>query len=142
MYVAQVAMGANDTQVLKAFLEAEAYDGPSLIIAYGHCIAHGIEMSQGLAHQKLAVELGYWPLYRFNPLRAAEQKNPLQLDSKEPSIPLRDYMYTEGRFSMLQKSSPEEAERLLAAAQADVQERWRTYMQMAGAGRPETSARV
>ncbi len=131
VYVAQVAMGANDAQVVKAFIEAEAYDGPSIIIAYGHCIAHGIDMSHGLSQQKLAVESGYWPIYRYNPLLIAEDKSPFQLDCKEPSIPLRDYIYTESRFNMLQKSNPEEAELLLAEAQADVVQRWKSYELMA-----------
>jgi len=133
VYVAQIALGANDAQTVKAFQEAEAYDGPSLIIAYSHCIAHGIDMSRGLNQQKLAVESGYWPLYRYNPLLVAEGKEPFQLDSKEPSIPLKDYIYTEGRFRMLLQSDSEAAKLLAAEAQADVWERWRIYEQMAAA---------
>ena len=88
VYVARVAMGANDQQTLRAFIDAEAYDGPSLIIAYSHCIAHGIEMSKGLEQQKLAVQSGYWPLYRYNPALPSQGKNPLILDSKDPTVPL------------------------------------------------------
>ena len=107
VYVAQVAMGASDMQTVKAFLEAEAYDGPSLIIAYSHCIAHGIDMTKGLTQQKLAVESGHWMLYRYDPRLAASGKNPLQLDSKAPKIPLKDYHDKENRFRMLMKSDPE-----------------------------------
>jgi pyruvate-ferredoxin/flavodoxin oxidoreductase len=131
IYVAQVAMGANDTQTVRAFLEAEAYNGPSLIIAYSHCINHGIDMTKGLQQQKLAVESGYWPLYRYNPALKAEGKNPLQLDSKAPSIPLQDYAYNETRYRMLEQSDPEAAARLLAEAQKAVNERWRKYEQLA-----------
>jgi pyruvate-ferredoxin/flavodoxin oxidoreductase len=133
VYVAQVAMGANDSQVVKAFLEAEAYDGPSIIIAYSHCIAHGIDMRNGLNQQKMAVDSGYWPLYRYNPDLVEEEKNPFQLDSKEPSLPLKDYIYTEGRYKMLRQSDPAAAERLLEAAQGDVNARWQTYTQLAAA---------
>jgi pyruvate-ferredoxin/flavodoxin oxidoreductase len=131
VYVAQVAMGASDTQTIKAFLEAEAHDGPSLIIAYSQCIAHGIDMAKGMQHQKLAVESGYWPLYRHNPARAAEEKNPFQLDSGEPKIPLQDYIYTEARYRMLQQSDPEVARFLLGRAQNAVNEKWERYKKMA-----------
>jgi pyruvate-ferredoxin/flavodoxin oxidoreductase len=131
VYVAQVAMGANDAHTIKAFLEAEAYDGPSLIIAYSHCIAHGINMAKGMDQQKLAVNSGYWPLYRYNPALKAEGKNPLQLDSKPPKFPLQDYIYNETRYRMLTQSNPEAAKRLLAAAQEAVEARWRQYEQMA-----------
>ncbi|MGQ9632232.1 MAG: pyruvate:ferredoxin (flavodoxin) oxidoreductase [bacterium] len=130
VYVAQVAMGANDAQTVRAFLEAEAYDGPSLIIAYSHCIAHGIDMSKGMEQQKLAVESGHWPLYRYNPALEAEGKNPLQLDYKGPKIPLEDYIYNETRYRMLAQSDPEAAEKLLSKAQKDVKRRWRLYEQM------------
>ena len=130
VYVAQVAMGANDNQTLKAFIEAEAHDGPSLIIAYSHCIAHGIDMSKGMNQQKMAVESGYWPLYRYDPRLAAEGKNPFQLDAKEPSIPLKDYIYTEGRFRILQQSDPAAAKYLLGMAQTAVSEKWRHYKQL------------
>jgi pyruvate-ferredoxin/flavodoxin oxidoreductase len=132
VYVAQVAMGANDTQTVKAFLEAESHEGPSLIIAYSQCIAHGIDMAKGMHHQKLAVESGYWPLYRHDPARAAEGKNPFQLDSGEPKIPLQDYVYTEARYRMLQQSDPAVAKFLLGRAQATVTEKWERYRKMAG----------
>jgi pyruvate-ferredoxin/flavodoxin oxidoreductase len=131
VYVAQVAMGANDGQVVKAFLEAEAYDGPSLIIAYSHCIAHGINMAKGLYQQKLAVQSAYWPLYRFNPDLKDEGKNPLQLDSKGPKVALQDYIYNENRYRMLLKSDPAVAKQLLRNAQEAANERWETYKQMA-----------
>jgi pyruvate-ferredoxin/flavodoxin oxidoreductase len=131
VYVAKVAMGASDQQTLTAFLEAEAYDGPSLIIAYSHCIAHGIDMRKGLEQQKLAVNSGYWPLYRYNPMLVAEGKNPLSIDSKEPSIPLKDYAYNETRYRMLVQSDEQRAEELLKLAQQDVQSRWNYYKQMA-----------
>jgi pyruvate-ferredoxin/flavodoxin oxidoreductase len=131
VYVAQVAMGANDTHTVKAFLEAEAHDGPSLIIAYSQCIAHGIDMAKGMHQQKLAVESGHWPLYRYVPKLAAENKNPFQLDSSAPKIPLKDYIYTEGRYRMLQQSDPETASLLLAEAEKGVQRRWQQYKQLA-----------
>jgi pyruvate-ferredoxin/flavodoxin oxidoreductase len=130
VYVAQVAMGANDIHTLKSFIEAEAHDGPSLIIAYSHCIAHGIDMSKGMNQQKMAVESGCWPLYRHDPRLASEGKNPFQLDSKEPSISLKDYIYTEGRYRILQQSDPTTARDLLGRAQQEVTERWRYYKQL------------
>ncbi|MCK9282210.1 MAG: pyruvate:ferredoxin (flavodoxin) oxidoreductase [Melioribacteraceae bacterium] len=131
VYVAKVAMGSNDAHTIKAFLEAEAYDGPSLIIAYSHCIAHGINMAKGLEQQKLAVDSGHWPLFRYNPENLLEGKNPLKLDSKEPKIKLQDYIYTETRYKMLTKSHPEAAKALLKLAQEDVLKRWKMYDQMA-----------
>jgi pyruvate-ferredoxin/flavodoxin oxidoreductase len=131
VYVASVAFGAKDEHTLRAFLEAEAYDGPSLIIAYSHCIAHGIDMEIALAEQKAAVESGYWPLYRYNPELAAQGKNPLQLDSRGPKMTVRDYAYRENRYKMLTKSKPEEAKRLIELAQADVTFRRRLYEHMA-----------
>uniref|UniRef100_UPI002ADD594A thiamine pyrophosphate-dependent enzyme n=1 Tax=Thermanaerothrix sp. TaxID=2972675 RepID=UPI002ADD594A len=131
VYVAKVAMGANDQHTLKAFLEADAYEGPSLIIAYSHCIAHGIDMRKGLDQQRLAVQSGAWPLFRYNPMLLDEGKNPLILDSKEPSIPLADYVYNETRFRMLAQSDEQRAEMLLKAAQEDVKRRWLQYKQMA-----------
>lgn len=133
VYVAQVAMGANDTHTVKAFLEAEAHNGPSLIIAYSQCIAHGIDMAKGMHQQKLAVESGHWPLYRYIPKLAQENKNPFQLDSSDPKIPLKDYIYTEGRYRMLQQSDPAIARSLLEEAEKIVQRRWRQYKQMAAA---------
>jgi pyruvate-ferredoxin/flavodoxin oxidoreductase len=131
VYIAQVAMGANDTHTVKAFIEAEAHPGPSLIIAYSQCIAHGIDMAKGMHQQKLAVDCGHWPLYRFNPKLESENKNPFQLDSREPKIPLQDYIYTEGRYRMLKQSDPEAARLLLEQAQHAVNHRWRQYKQMA-----------
>ena len=127
IYVARVAMGAKPTQVIKAFREAEAYDGPSLIIAYSHCISHGINMTKGLEQQKLAVSSGYWPLFRFNPEMAAEGKNPLTMDSNAPAIPLKDYAYNEVRYTTLTQTKPEEADRLIKLAQTDVDDRWKLY---------------
>src|SRR5262245_4700106 len=131
VYVASVAMGARDEHTLKAFLEAEAYDGPSLIIAYSHCIAHGINMGAAMQNQKAAVDAGQWLLYRFHPERAAHGENPLQLDSRAPKIPVEQFLYMENRFKMLTKSKPEEARRLLEEAQKDVQTRWRMYEYLA-----------
>jgi pyruvate-ferredoxin/flavodoxin oxidoreductase len=133
IYVAQIAMGANDGQTVKALLEAEAYEGPSLVIAYSHCIAHGIDMTTGMNQQKLAVDSGAWPLYRFNPELVAQGKNPLVLDSKAPKIPLKDYLYNETRFSMLARSDEARAEMLLNLAQQDVINRWKQYEQLAAA---------
>jgi pyruvate-ferredoxin/flavodoxin oxidoreductase len=135
VYVAQIAMGANDRQTLQAFLEAESYPGPSLIIAYSHCIAHGINMAKGLEQQALAAQSGHWPLYRCDPRLKAEGKNPFQLDSKQPSIPLRDYAYNENRYRVLEQSNPVVAAQLMEAAQATVNERWKTYEELAHAGK-------
>ncbi len=131
VYVAQVAMGHSDLQTIRAFAEADAYDGPSLIIAYSHCIAHGINMGKGMVSQKAAVESGHWPLYRFNPLAAREGKNPLKLDSKAPKIRFEDYAYLETRYKMLTKSNPAEAKRLMVLAEGDVKERWHWFEEMA-----------
>ena len=131
IYVASVAMGAKDEHTLKAFLEAEAYDGPSLIIAYSHCIAHGIDMERGMQNQKAAVDTGQWLLYRYNPARAAEGENPLMLDSRAPKAPLESYLTLENRFKMLTKTHPDVARRLFAEAQNDVNARWRMYEYLA-----------
>jgi len=131
VYVASVAMGARDEHTLRVFLEAEAYDGPSLIIAYSHCIAHGIEMVDGMRHQKAAVESGQWLLYRYNPERAEHGENPLQLDSRPPKLRLAEYLYSENRFKMLTKSKPEQAQALLQTAQHDVDTRWKLYEYLA-----------
>ena len=131
VYVAQVAMGANDKQTIQAFLEAESYEGPSLIIAYSHCIAHGIDMSKGFEQQKLAAETAYWPLYRYDPRRKAEGKNPLQLDSKPPKRPLKEYVLNENRFRILEKGAPETFEHLLEEAQEWVIERWHHLEELA-----------
>jgi pyruvate-ferredoxin/flavodoxin oxidoreductase len=131
IYVAQVAMGANDGQSLRAFLEAEAYPGPSLIIAYSHCIAWGIDMAKGMEQQKLAADSGHWLLYRYNPALKAEGKNPLQLDSKPPKIPLRDFFYSENRYRVLQQHNPAVAAQLLGQAQEIVKNRWQHFAWMA-----------
>lgn len=131
IYVASVALGARDEQTLKAFLEAEAYDGPSLILAYSHCIAHGINMQTGMSHQKDIVESGRWLLYRYNPDLVKEGKNPLQLDSRTPKKGVKESMYEENRFKMLTKTKPEEAKRLLSEAQEDVNARWQMYQYLA-----------
>ena len=130
VYVARIAMGSSDMQTLKAFNEAEAYDGPSLIIAYSHCIAHGYDLVHGLDQQKLAVQSGHWPLFRFNPVLAAQGKNPFTLDSKAPTIPLEKYIYNETRYTMLTHSNPEVAKALLIEAQHDVDQRWKIYENM------------
>ena len=134
VYVAHVAIGANDTQTLKAFLEAEAYPGPSLIIAYAHCIAHGYDMIHGLDQQKAAVQSAHWPLFRFNPELAAKGQPSFQLDSRPPALSLDQYIYNEGRYTMLKKSSPEIAEKLLQQAQNDVNARWALYEHWAKLG--------
>ncbi len=131
VYVASVAFGAKDEHTLRAFLEAEAYNGPSIIIAYSHCIAHGIDMEHALEEQKAAVDSGYWPLYRYNPSLVLEGKNPLQLDSRQAKIPVSEYCYRENRFKMLTKSKPEEAKRLITLAQQDVNQRRRFYEHLA-----------
>ncbi|MGO9491046.1 MAG: pyruvate:ferredoxin (flavodoxin) oxidoreductase [Terracidiphilus sp.] len=139
VYVAQVALGANDTHVIKAFQEAEAHEGPSIIIAYSSCIAHGYDLVHGLEQQKLAVQSGYWPLMRYNPSLREEGKNPFQLDSKAPSIRLKDYAYREARYTMLARSNPEAASQLLSEAQDDVERQWRVYSARAAMpGRGET----
>ena len=127
VYVARVAMGGSDMQTVKAFQEAEAYNGPALIIAYSHCIAHGYDLSYGMEQQKNAVLSGHWPLMRYNPALRAEGKNPFQLDSKAPSIALKEYSYHEARYTMLARSRPEVAKKLLLEAQDDVEREWRVY---------------
>ena len=131
VYVAQVAMGANDAQTVRAFLEAEAYDGPSIIIAYSHCIAHGIDMARGMTNQKVAVDSGYWPLFRYNPLLEKEGKNPFKLDSKAPKLPVKEFMALETRFKSLEKTHPDRAKKLMELAQNDVDVRWTTYEELA-----------
>jgi pyruvate-ferredoxin/flavodoxin oxidoreductase len=131
VYVASVALGARDEHTLKAFLEAEAFDGPSLIIAYSHCIAHGIDMTTGLNQQKALVDSGRWLLYRYNPALQTQGKNPLQLDMKAPSESVEKSMYQENRFKMLTKSKPEIAKSLLQQAQAEVDARWQMYQYLA-----------
>jgi len=131
VFVAQVSMGANDAQTTKALLEADAWPGPSLVIAYSTCIAHGIDMSKSMSHQREAVKSGYWPLYRFQPSEVADGQ-PFKLDSPKPSIPIRDFVATETRFAILQRTDPERAAELATLAQADADERWRYYEQLAG----------
>lgn len=131
-YIAQIAMGANENQVIKAFIEAESYDGPSLIIAYSHCIAHGIDMAKGMNQQKLAVETGHWPIYRFDPRRNEEGKPALQLDSRAPKRPLQEYIYNENRYAMLERHNPEVAHKFLIMAQDFIAKRWSEYEMMAG----------
>jgi len=131
VYVASVAMGAKDEHTLKAFLEAEAYNGPSIIIAYSHCIAHGIDMTTAMTDQKVAVESGQWLLYRFNPDRAAQGENPLALDSRAPTRKVQEYLLQQTRFKMLTKSKPEDADRLWKLSQQDVERRYRMYEYMA-----------
>ncbi len=131
VYVAHVAMGASDQQTLHAFLEAEAYDGPSLIIAYSPCIAHGYEMARSLDQTKLAVQSGHWPMYRYNPRMVLYGQNPLSIDSKEPSISFSQYAYNESRYKMLTQLDEERAEELMRDAQKDAKSRWALYQQMA-----------
>jgi pyruvate-ferredoxin/flavodoxin oxidoreductase len=131
VYVARVAMGFNDQHTLRAFIDAESFDGPSIIIAYSHCISHGIDMAKGLEQQKLAVQCGLWPLYRYDPRLSAEGKNPLLIDYKEPSIPVDKYMYNETRFRMLVQSDEARAEALLKLSREDAKARWNFYSQMA-----------
>ena len=131
IYVARVAMGHNDGQVLKALVEADSYEGPSLVIAYSHCISHGIDMKKGLIQQKAAVNSGAWVTYRFDPRLEELGKNPLQLDSKAPTIKVADYAYSENRYRMLLQSDEQRAEELMKAAQLDADRRWKVYEQLA-----------
>jgi pyruvate-ferredoxin/flavodoxin oxidoreductase len=131
VYVASVAMGANMSQCLKAFLEAEAFPGPSIIIAYSPCINHGIDMSKSQAEQKLAVDTGYWTLYRFNPLLAQEGKNPFQLDSKEPKLEYDAFLKNETRYKTLVQQFPEIAKDLFARAAVESRKRFEKYRKMA-----------
>jgi pyruvate-ferredoxin/flavodoxin oxidoreductase len=137
VYVASVAMGAKDEHTLKAFLEAEAYDGPSLIIAYSHCIAHGINMTTAMTDQKLAVDSGYWMLYRYNPERARTGENPLILDSRAPGKKVKEFLQQQTRFQILTKTKPEDAKRLWSEAQNDAEVRYRMYEYLAHRGKEE-----
>ena len=134
VYVAQIAMGANPQQTLLAMREAEAYDGPSLILAYSHCIAHGIDMQKGMEQQANAVASGYWPLLRYNPMLRKAGRNPFVLDSPRPTISLKDYAYKELRYKVLTLTNPEEAGKLMTMAQEIVDLRWKTYETMASSG--------
>lgn len=127
IYVASVAMGANPTQTIKAIEEAEKYDGPAIVIAYSHCISHGINMSNGMEQQKLAVKCGHWPLYRYNPDRAKEGLNPLQLDSQKPSISFEEYAKNENRYQSLMRTNPNYAKHMIKLAQKDIEHRWKIY---------------
>jgi pyruvate-ferredoxin/flavodoxin oxidoreductase len=131
VYVAQIAMGADNPQTVKALAEADAYPGPSLVIAYSHCIAHGIEMKKGMEQHKLAVDTGYWPLYRYDPRHAHAGEHPFHLDSRAPKLPVSEFMAREARFAMLQRARPGDAAELGELAQHDVDERWHVYEQMA-----------
>ena len=131
IYVAQIAMGANMNQAIKAIREAESYNGPSLVIAYSHCINHGINMVKGMQIQKDAVECGLWPLYRFDPRLVDEGKNPFQLDSKEPNYNLADFMYNQVRFKSLKTANPDRAAALLAQAEKTARRRWQEYKYLA-----------
>ena len=130
VYVAQISMGANELQATKALVEADAWPGPSLVIAYSTCIAHGIDMSKSMTHQKDAVKSGYWPLYRFQPSEI-DDGQPFKLDSKAPSIPVRDFVATETRYAILERTDPARARQLSGLLQADIDERWRYYEQLA-----------
>lgn len=131
IYIAQVNFGANPAQTLKAFIEADAYDGPALIIAYSVCIAHGMDMSKGTEAMKKAVTSGYWPLYRYNPELEAQGKNPLTINSKDPSTPFEEYAYRENRYKTLRSSNPEAAKELMKQAEADIKRRWKLLKHMA-----------
>jgi len=141
VYVAQISIGANDLQATKALLEADAWPGPSLVIAYSTCIAHGIDMSTSMSHQKDAVKSGYWPLYRFHPSEQ-EHGQPFKLDSHKPSIMVGDFMSSEARFAILERTHPVRARQLMALAQADVDERWRYYEQLAAMERTVAAGAV
>jgi pyruvate-ferredoxin/flavodoxin oxidoreductase len=132
-YVARIAFGANEIQALQAFREAESFPGPSLIIAYSPCIAHGYDLSKQLEQQKAAVRSGHWPLFRYDPRRKAAGLNPLQLDCQPPSLPLKNYLYNETRFTVLLQSDPAAAEQLLHEAEHEVAQRWKLYERLAGA---------
>ena len=131
IYVAQVSMGAKDTQVVQAMREAESYKGASLIIAYSHCISHGFNLASGAEHQKVAVDCGYWPLYRYDPRKIAKGENPFKLDSADPKIPVMEHVKNENRFKQLMVSNPARAEELAKEAQAFVDARWAKYKYLA-----------
>jgi pyruvate-ferredoxin/flavodoxin oxidoreductase len=134
VYVAQIALGANEVQTVRALSEAAAWPGPSLVLAYSTCIAHGIDMKFSMTHQRNAVKSGHWPLYRFAP-GPEEHTKPFKLDSRKPALALSEFARAEARFAMLERSDPDRARHLMALAQADVDERWRYYEQLAGVER-------
>jgi len=140
IYVAKVAFGAKDTQTVKAFLEAESYDGPALIIAYSHCIAHGYDLARGLDQQKLAVDTAYWPLYRYDPRLPVEGKNPLQLDSAAPKSKLVQFEQNEARFRMIEQQNPERYKALMAASEKELADRFKLYEVMAKGGQAAAPA--
>jgi len=131
VYVANIALGADNAQAVKAFAEAEAHKGPSIILAYSHCIAHGIDMRTAMSHQRDAVASGYWPLYRYKPAPEGTNEHPFHLDSKKPSIRFEEFAMSEARFGMLRLANPQEAEQLTRMAADDIAERWRLYEQLA-----------
>jgi pyruvate-ferredoxin/flavodoxin oxidoreductase len=130
--VAQIALGGNPNQTLKAFREAASWPGPSLILAYSHCIAHGFEMEHGMLHQQEAVASGFWPLFRYDPRLARDGSHPFQLDSRKPRVSFSDFAAKEARFAMLTHADPEQAKRLQGLAQQDIDEQWHLYEQLAG----------
>ncbi|MGE3779543.1 MAG: pyruvate:ferredoxin (flavodoxin) oxidoreductase, partial [Pirellulaceae bacterium] len=135
VYVAQIALAANPAQTVRALHEAESYPGPSLLLAYSHCIAHGIDMSTGMSHQKDVVTSGLWPLYRYDPRLARKGEQPFHLDSRKPTLPFKELAMQEARFAMLARTNPEQAERLFDLAQKDIDDQWHYYEQMAGVER-------
>jgi len=141
IYVASVAFGARDAQTVKAFHEAESYEGTSLIIAYSPCDEHGYDITAGLEHQKIAVESGYWPLYRYDPRRIGTDKSPMQLDVKAPSMPLSEYLCKENRFAVVARQNPERYKMLEAAAEADLRRRRAIYEKLAELSLPEEEAK-
>jgi pyruvate-ferredoxin/flavodoxin oxidoreductase len=140
VYVARVAFGAKMPQTAQAFLEAESYDGPSLIIAYSHCIAHGYDMAQGVSQQKLAVDSGVWPLYRFDPRRIPKGEAPLQLDYGKPKVRVADYLRNESRFRMVERADPARYKAFVAENQAAAERRYSVYEQLAGTKVPAFQA--
>ncbi|TWU42488.1 pyruvate:ferredoxin (flavodoxin) oxidoreductase [Novipirellula artificiosorum] len=138
VYVAQIAMGANPAQAIKAFHEAESFPGPSLILAYSHCIAHGIDMTTAMSHQKDLVKSGFWPLYRYDPRNARQGEHPFRLDSRKPSLPFKEVAMKEARFAMLARSKPDRARELMGLAQRDIDETWHYYQQLADVEREYT----
>jgi pyruvate-ferredoxin/flavodoxin oxidoreductase len=136
VYVAQVAFGAKDSQTVLAFKEAESYHGPSLIIAYSHCIAHGYDLSAGLGQQKLAVDTGYWPLFRFDPRKANNGSSPFHLDSPPPKVPIKEFVKNETRFRIVEQQNAERFNQLITAAQQHVKDRYAFYQALEAAGKP------
>ena len=129
-YVAQIAMAGNDSHTVRTLLEAEAFPGTSIIIAYSHCIAHGIDMSHGASEQNIAVKSGYWPLFHFNPLKPKGQR--FVIDSKEPTLPIKDFMYNENRFKVIKAKNPDLAEQFLLQAESDRNSRWQKLQILSG----------